>query len=516
MKRILFIDHSFHLRTNSSRFFVEILEGSFDVEVVHVEPKARFPMEVLQKAETADAVVLWQMDYLAPVFLAAGLPTVVVPMYDGSSIMPDLHWIWAKKARFINFSFSLHHRILSCGGGSLLLKYFKPPVPKEKKAKFNDGLNVFIWHRAPHHGVNMRVVEEILGEQINSIHVHDAVDDETIDGSSYIRRDPALSYSLTVSHWFDSQKEYEAQLDSANVFFAPRLAEGIGMALLEAMSRGMLVFANDLPTNNEYVSNFINGILFNSAKVGRTHIQNPSDIGHLAWQTVVEGYAQWQAAALTIPEFIRSTTRPEPANISDLAGFADGLTKAYYSGLASYQNYLVTQSKMIAKMSGEDLQGRVNAHANLDPLPPTRMNGHLSNDETPRALWLESNNLFPADRQRHLTSGSIVLDGNWVWIAGVAATFAFHIDPSVAMFQSLVLEFHHPTDYETPTKLVISLNDIILHIGDLDVSVNRVQLSLPTNSLRADNLLRFQLSGPALTSGAHRSGSVCLKGAWFE
>ena len=38
-------------------------------------------------------IVLWQMDFLAPLFLARGLRTVVIPMYDGSSQMPDLHFL---------------------------------------------------------------------------------------------------------------------------------------------------------------------------------------------------------------------------------------------------------------------------------------------------------------------------------------------------------------------------------------------------------------------------------------
>ena len=68
------------------------------------------------------------MDFLAPVFLAMGKPTIVIPMYDGSAGMPDIHWIFASGARFVNFSLRLNERIRMLGGDTMLVRYFPAPV----------------------------------------------------------------------------------------------------------------------------------------------------------------------------------------------------------------------------------------------------------------------------------------------------------------------------------------------------------------------------------------------------
>jgi hypothetical protein len=54
----------------------------------------------------------------------------------------------------------------------------------------------------------------------------------------------------------------------ANVFFAPRAREGIGMAFLEAMARGQCVVANHAPTHSEYITHNVSGVLFD--------LQNPA------------------------------------------------------------------------------------------------------------------------------------------------------------------------------------------------------------------------------------------------
>jgi glycosyltransferase involved in cell wall biosynthesis len=59
----------------------------------------------------------------------------------------------------------------------------------------------------------------------------------------------------------ESRDEYLLATSAANVFLAPRAAEGIGLTFLEAMARGGAVIAYDAPTMNEYIRNGDNGIL---------------------------------------------------------------------------------------------------------------------------------------------------------------------------------------------------------------------------------------------------------------
>ena len=108
----------------------------------------------------------WQMDYLAPIYLALGCRVVVIPMYDGSSTLPDVHWLWSKQARFVNFSRRLHWNIERCGAQSMLVRYFPKPRRGMEKRSF-ERLNVLLWQRRPEHGINLHLAENLLGSQMS-------------------------------------------------------------------------------------------------------------------------------------------------------------------------------------------------------------------------------------------------------------------------------------------------------------------------------------------------------------
>jgi hypothetical protein len=58
-----------------------------------------------------------------------------------------------------------------------------------------------------------------------------------------------------------SHADYLAVLREANCMLAPRIAEGVGITILEAMSQGCAVFAFDAPTMNEYIEHNQSGYL---------------------------------------------------------------------------------------------------------------------------------------------------------------------------------------------------------------------------------------------------------------
>src|ERR1700741_543454 len=111
MTSILFVDHDFHTKTGSSKFFVELLGRRFSLYEYTLWTGRKLDYDIISAADEVDIVVIWQLEFLAPLFLAMGKPTVVVPMYDTSRDLPDLHWIASKRARFLNFSLSLHNKI---------------------------------------------------------------------------------------------------------------------------------------------------------------------------------------------------------------------------------------------------------------------------------------------------------------------------------------------------------------------------------------------------------------------
>lgn len=349
MKKIVFVDHGFHRKTKSSAFFIDVLRNRFDVEILYLSPEGVVGADVLEASARADLVVLWQMDFLAPVFLAQGKPTIVIPMYDGSGGQGELHWLMAKGARQINFSLAMHHRVRMLGCPSLLARYFPEPVAEEDLPRF-DTLSAFFWQRRPDEGIDVDLVDALLGTEIDALHVHAVAD---VPWSVPVRAHGGRAYALSTSHWLPAKSDYAALLARANTFIAPRRAEGIGMALLEAMARGMLVIAHDEPTHNEYVSNWVNGVLFNlHGKPGSLPVRHQAaTLGRMAWETVREGHRQWLASIPALLDWIDTAPTPTPVSV-DLEALLLDAWFSYYASPDEYTAFLRRNVALMAKLSG--------------------------------------------------------------------------------------------------------------------------------------------------------------------
>lgn len=339
--KILFVDHVFHKKTKSSNFFLDLVRANFEqVDIEFVDTDSPSAISALQERRVHDLVILWQLDYLAPLFLAAGYRTVVVPMYDGSANMPYEHWIGMRGASFVNFSRTLHERVIASGCRSLPVKYYLPPVKKEQLPHFED-LRGILWMRRPQDGLTPHFIENMLGGQLRSLHVHNAPD----DGEPRVLSSPGLgvgAFPLSESRWSRDTNAYLDALKACNVFFAPRMSEGIGMAMLEAFSRGLLVVANDDAVHNEYVSNWVNGVLFNRDIVGSVTIplDMARDMAYVGWRGAVSGYQEWLETRRRIIEFIKETPEPDSTAGSISPAFVMALWDAYLLGGDAYRHFL--------------------------------------------------------------------------------------------------------------------------------------------------------------------------------
>jgi hypothetical protein len=514
--KILFVDHAFHKKTRSSAFFVDVLNDFFDVRLTHVDPTDHLCMNSLRAVDDVDLVVLWQMDFLAPIFLARGLRTVVVPMFDGSSLMPDLHWIWARHAHFINFSRLLHERVRRLGPKTLYVKYFVSPVSESSLPTFDDGLRVFLWQRRPEHGINLRAIETLFGDHLAAVHVHDAPDDPTIDTKPYLQRG-SDHYRLTISEWFEDHSEYERALARCNVFIGPRRSEGIGLGFIEAMSRGMLVVAPDQPTHNEYVANWVNGVLFNPDEIGPADFHNTARMARLGWQTARDGHQRWLAARANLVAFLQSTPEPPPAEgiASDL--LARGLVRAYLSGQHAYRRYLLAHADTIAQMSGIELRGRVTSEGQLQA-PPLRAKANPFVAE--RAMpWLPQNRFcFAGDTPLlYRLSGQFEISDGIGWFDGQSASFGFRIDFGLGAPRQLRLSMRHRlgTD-DVPGQLCVALNGWTVGFLRLLPGEQTVVLPLPLPAIVRDNILSFQLSEERSDSASSADRTFGVESWAFE
>ncbi len=512
--KILLVDHIFHKKTHSSNFFTTLLRSFSEVEIRYVDPDQPATIAGLEVQDEVDLVILWQMDYLAPIFLARGLRTVVIPMYDGSSQMPDLHWLWSRHARFVNFSRRLHDRTRRLGLSSHLIKYFMPPVREDLRVKF-DNLRVLLWQRRPEHGINLALVERMFGKQLHSVHLHDAPDDPKLNTKPYSTRS-VDGYELTVSRWFASRQDYYKVMQACNVFIAPRRSEGIGMGLLEAMSRGMLVLAADAPTHDEYICNWLNGILFNPENIGYVDVAHAAaPIGEMAWRTVKAGYTGFKRCEPRLLEFITSTPQPPRAPSLDDSAFALSLVKAYMSGLDAYRGYLLNNVSLIEAMSQLSLRGKLTVDGTYNPEEQTRRSG-LS-DLRSQMPWLKQSRLDPAAIAAggYMRAGQVIKHDGAAWVVGEQLQLGFRLDPRLGLTERLSIEFRKSASVPS-FQYCVMLNGRTLGMGEKSGDDTRVAFEIPGRIMSVENVLHLQINAPTGTPSSPSRAAVGVEAIVFE
>lgn len=340
--RLLYVDHIFHIKTRSTIFLADILSAHFDVHVMYVDPDTRVDMNAFD--DPAEYVVIFQMDFLTPAFIAKGKRVTVVQMYDGSAGLPSEYYTLNRQARHLNFSSALHARALSLGVQSHLVHYFPDPATSTPVEDFST-LRGFFWQRRPNSSINAQKIQTTLSAQLDSLHIHTPADDGTPFDEGVLE---GFDCEITTSEWFEKQSGFSEQMDKCNVFIAPRLAEGIGHAFLEAMARGMLVLAYDLPTHNEYISNWLTGILF-SDQISMIQLRGCNErirkMSRNARLAIEEGHKRWLKSHQGIIDFVKEAALAQVPPVA-LESFVNGTMEAYQQGVGSYTRYLQSHPEL--------------------------------------------------------------------------------------------------------------------------------------------------------------------------
>ncbi len=485
MRQVLFVDHAFHRRTRSSAFFLDLLHRQFAVTVLAVDPD-RPDLHALRAPPGTEAVVLWQLDYLAPIFLGQGLRTLVLPMFDGSANLPDAHFLAARGAGFANFSRALHERVRMLGLPSHLLRYVPPPVAEAELPRF-DVLRGFLWQRRPQDGIDIALVRTLFGDQLASLHVHDVPDDPQAPRAA---DPPDLPFPVTRSTWFEDAAGYRAQLACCNVFIAPRAAEGIGLAMLEAMARGMLVVAHDQPTHNEYVCNWVNGVLFNKDAPGAANFADAAAIARRGWQSVRDRHPQWLAQAAQIGGMLAALPSPQPLPPHRLDHLIRTLPHAFAAGPEAYARTLAGPASAAAPPAAPPAfaagPGVEEDEAAAPLLAPAR-----------DAQGLGTIDFANSGARPYLREGWSFDEPAWVWAEGLRATLAFRLPhPADTDITLRCLAWTANAQHPAPLLVGVLLNGhFVQEVRPADM-ISAIVLRLPRFMLRdgADNTLEFVMS----------------------
>jgi hypothetical protein len=266
-----FLGHAFHQRTKSSVFFLSLLKELGTVEEVWTSPDEAVVEDdgLLHRLVTsrAQTYVFWQTEQIAQRLVNLDLGRfILVPMHDASDARPSDFWKSCVDADIICFSRALHERLRALDCRSHAFRYCPPlpPDPWSREPVMDAARCAFFWERRPDQRLNLASVLRLCEQiDVERLHVHQASDfDRLRPYPNPHALGAAHGVTVTTSTWFPEAQAIAQVAASSPIFFAPRAMEGIGMASLEAMTRGQVVVAPNLPTTNEYITHRVNGLLY--------------------------------------------------------------------------------------------------------------------------------------------------------------------------------------------------------------------------------------------------------------
>jgi len=321
--KICFVGHSFHERTRSSDFIRAILGELGELTVINSSPDEdrRSDDAVVQEFldNDYDLWVFHQTEYVAARLLPLGLSNAVIaPMYDGAWGLPDDFFRQFVTCRFLSYSRTLHTRLQRLDQRSATFEFWPEPAPVVERSVERDAWSAFFWERRPLMVPNARsVAQQCRALDIGRLHVHMAPDfpAEAVSTMGIRHRGEIGGVAISTSTWFESGEEFRAVAGEPLFHFAPRLREGIGMTMLEAMARGQIVVAPDRPTANEYIGHLSSGILYDPERPLDLPDLSPNEVAEMsaaARQRVVRGHETWQADRERLISFLLDDGRRWP------------------------------------------------------------------------------------------------------------------------------------------------------------------------------------------------------------
>lgn len=319
MAKIAYVDHSFHKKTLSTSFLSKILvKNGHQVDLFWDEQWCGGSRVNWKDVCQYDVVIMFQAfcDTNGRPFGRLHHNVIYIPMLDQFGLWTGKKDNVAKffknfeGTKILSFSSAIHTLALSLNIPSLSVRYFQPPIIKSRDGVV--GLHGFFWTRR-NDDISWGLIRKLIeGTHFDSFHIH-LTNDPGTSTPEMPTTEEVKKYNITTSMWFETKSEYEETLGRANVFFAPRLGEGIGQSFLEAMSRGQCVVAANQGTMNEYIISGINGILYEHTNPSALDFKDVHHICDTALKTVKIGYATWLESENRLLDFIMRPTHEKPA-----------------------------------------------------------------------------------------------------------------------------------------------------------------------------------------------------------
>lgn len=298
-KKIVFIDHSFHLLTKSSLFLINYLKEFFEIEVIQDESwNGKLFPDLTFIDESYLGVIFFQL--LPDNRIIKNIKNdniIYFPMYDQSGRLGLDYWDNYRDLKIINFCKALHNKLNKSGFESIYIQYF----PKPEKFIPGNMNEVFFWQRLSKISIN--TITKLFKNKKIKLHIHKAVD----PGQEFIQpnKEEENKHQITYSDWFKTKEEMWDVIKQKGIYIAPREYEGIGMSFLEAMAMGKVVISINNPTMNEYIKDGENGYLFDLKHPKEIDLSNIEQIQRNTYEFMQNGYREWEKNKNRIIDFIK-------------------------------------------------------------------------------------------------------------------------------------------------------------------------------------------------------------------
>jgi len=313
MNKLLFIGHSYHIKTKSSDFIEKMLSNTYHVDKIFEDSWEHGGLSIDYAAidiEQYDAIVIWQIIELLPRSFIKKISKVNTTYFP----MENYHWGWDKWRKYKNLkiiSFSLYNytKLANWGLDVSYFQYFPKPEIRTDKPFKKRKFKYFFWQRLNYFNWN-NIKKYVPLNSIEQFILHNAPD----PGHKFIEpnEEDKINYRIRVTSWFAKKEDLMKLIDGCDIYIAPRNLEGIGMSFLEAMARGKVIIAIDAPTMNEYIINNKNGYLLKIEDNREIDLLNIESIRKESIRSICEGYNKWEKDKGTILDIIarkkRSTT----------------------------------------------------------------------------------------------------------------------------------------------------------------------------------------------------------------
>ena len=301
--RIALLSHSYHQVTGSADFLAEILKKLGVVETFFDETWAGRQADWVANFEPRnfDCITILQAHECFQ-YVNADHPNIVfVPMYDAMIWQGEFYWREIFNcAKVLCFSSALHQEVSVRHPEPAYFQYYPDPRPYPKAQAYGAPRGYY-WRRT--NEIDDRCIEGLTkGFAFEHFTLHDVPDP---GGSLKNESDGPFVETAhrAVTGWHSSEETYLNHLSTHNIYFAPRLREGIGFGFLKAMAMGLCVVAPNTATHNEYIAQGCTGILYQPDNPHAVDLRRYREMGTRARDSIERGRRRWDARSDQVLEF---------------------------------------------------------------------------------------------------------------------------------------------------------------------------------------------------------------------